>query len=146
MKLYHGSKHKITSLEKRQAAKGSMNVPEKELLNGIYLTPDFGFAVAMAARPENSTTTLDNGEHKMTFEKPELFKPEEDIFIYTIDTSNISDENLKYVDELQYVILGVDQINVPEPDVLKSKEVLKYYEVTNWKENNREISQPFKLR
>jgi hypothetical protein len=146
MKLYHGSKHKIDHLEKRQAVKGEVDVPEEELLNGIYLTPDYGFAIAMAARPENSSTTLDNGEHKMTFEKPELFKPEENIFIYTIDTSGIPDENLKYIDALQYVVLGIDQIPVSEPEILKAKEVLKYYEITNWKENNQEISQSFKLR
>ena len=79
MKLYHGSKYKLDRLESRQAGKGDVEVPENELLDGIYLTPDYGFAVAMAARPENSVTTIDNNEHKITFEKPELFKPERDM-------------------------------------------------------------------
>ena len=124
-------------------------MPQDELLNGIYLTPDYGFAVAMASRPENSTTYIDDKEHKITFEKPELFKPEEDIFIYTFDSENIPEENLKSVDKLQYVVLGMNRLVPIETEATNARKVLKYYELANWRETGRlsgEISDELKFR
>ncbi len=51
MKLYHGSKVKSKQLERKQAQKGESGVLEDELLNAIYLTPDYGRAVAMGSFP-----------------------------------------------------------------------------------------------
>lgn len=141
MKLYHGSKHKIDTLESRQAKNNDVAVPEKELLDGIYFTPDYGFALAIAAtRAENSGITINNGEHKITLGRPDLFKPDEDVFIYSIDSDQIPEENLEYVDELQYVVLGISQIKPSETEIVKARKVLDYYELTNWKENDKEVS------
>lgn len=148
MKLYHGSKNKIEYLEKRQAQKGSVDVPRDELLDAIYLTPDYGFAVAMAARPDGETV-IDDAKHTITFEKPELFNPEEDVFIYSIESEEFSGENLKYVDGLQYAITGIDRIPFSSSETIKARKLLDYYELTNWKENNEpknEIGHVFKIR
>lgn len=148
MKLYHGSKNKIEYLEKRQAQKGSVDVPRDELLDAIYLTPDYGFAVAMAARP-NGESKIDDIEHKITFEKPELFNPEENVFIYTIDSEAFPTENIKHVDDLQYAIIGINRISFSSSEIIKARKLLDYYELTNWKESNEsnnEISRAFKIR
>ncbi|MBU0613190.1 hypothetical protein KKB10_04185 [Patescibacteria group bacterium] len=54
MKLYHGSKNSnLKTIRKQQAGAGEgIDVPKDELLEAIYLTPDYGFALACAARPD----------------------------------------------------------------------------------------------
>ncbi len=149
MKLYHGSKQRLDRIESRHANKGDVEVPEDELLNGIYLTPNYGFAVAMAIRPENSSISIDEKKAQITFEKPELFQPAEDIFIYTFDSTHIPAENLKYVDEFQLVVLGMDALIPEEVSEAKASKVLDYYELTNWKQNNeptQESRNEFKLK
>ena len=129
--LYHGSKALVDEIGKRQAMSNG-DVPHDEVLNGIYLTPDLGFAVAMAARPENSSTTIDDRAHKITFEKPELFDPEKEIFIYGFDTDDIPKENLRFVDELQYVVLGKESLIPKTVEREKAEKILEFYELTNW--------------
>ena len=146
MKLYHGSKALISSLKPQQAQRGEVDVPEQELLNAVYLTPSYEFALAMASRPENSVTHIDG--RQITFEKPEYFKPDEDIYIYTVDSNTIPEQNLKSIDELQYAITGLDEVPILELKKTKSRELLEFYELTNWSEDlepKREISRPFKL-
>lgn len=146
MILYHGSSHRLTSLERRQAQQGEgMNVPEKELLNAIYLTPDYGFAIAMGSMPEGAANINDE-KKTIEFENPYLFNPEKEVFVYEVDTSNIPTENLVEVDERQYAVINTDEIKPSSIQELKAREILKYYELTNWKEGDEEQNSEIKLR
>lgn len=133
MILYHGSRHRIDRLEARQAqAADGLTVPEGELLKAIYFTPDRGFAIAMGARPDGRTDINDEG-HKISFENPDLFDPEQEIFLYSIDTESLPGGRIEQIDERQYAVLGVESITPTEIEELQAKEVEKYYELTNWK-------------
>ena len=126
MKLYHGSKSDFTSVLKSQATKAdNIKVPEKELMNAIYLTPDYGFALACAARPIG-VTKIDNENKSITFENPDLFDPEKEVFVYEIDVENISKENIVEVDDHQYAIVGINELNVANKFSHKAKDVQNY--------------------
>ncbi len=92
----------------------------------------------MAARPEGGTT-LDEKNHTVTFEKPELFNPEEDLYIYVFDSENIPAQNLTHVDELQYVVTGINHLSFDNIEAIKARKILEYYELKNWQEN-KELS------
>ena len=134
MKLYHGSPKNLTEIKKSQASKGkSPNVPKDELLNAIYLTPDYGFALACAARPKG-TTDIDEETKSITFENPKLFEPQKTVYVYTVETENIPKENIIKVDDLQYAIIGIDNIELSDKNTHKAIDVQNYYELKNWKE------------
>ena len=80
MKLYHGSKKLISSLQPYQAQKGESDVPSDELLNAIYLTPSYEFALAMASRPDGETE-INEKAHTIKFDNPDLFNPDEIVYI-----------------------------------------------------------------
>jgi len=151
MKLYHGSKTRLDYLESRQASRGNVEVPADELLQGIYLSSDYAVAVAMAARPENSVTEINDETHEVTFEHPESFRPDEDIFIYEFDSENISVGNLKKLehDSWQYVVTDIDQLIPENIETAKARKVMEYYTLINWREDteeNREISHEVRLK
>ena len=146
MKLYHGSKNNFASIRKNQAGKAdNIEVPENELLNAIYLTPDYGFALACAARPEG-VTNIDGENKTITFENPDLFDPEEEVFVYEVDTEHIPKEKVIEVDDHQYAIVDIDELEVSGKFTHKAKDVQNYYELKNWKEKPKEISPEFKWR
>jgi hypothetical protein len=137
MILYHGSKELLKSLKPHQAVSKDPNqVPKDELLNAIYLTNDFKFALAMGARPEG-ITQIDN--NKIRFEHPELFDPECSVYIYEFDTSDIPAENLRPIDSKQFTVNGVKSLTPKNFRKLKAEELLKYYELTNWKKPETEV-------
>ncbi len=137
MILYHGSKGLLKSLTPHQArSKDPNQVPKDELLNAIYLTNEFKFALAMGARPEG-ITQIDN--NKIRFEHPELFDPECIVYIYEFDTSDIPAENLSPIDSKQFAVNGVERLVPKSYQKLKAKELLKYYELTNWKNPETEV-------
>ena len=116
MLLYHGSKNRLDVLTPQQAAAGEgVEVPEGELLNAIYLTPDIGFAVACAARPEGVTHI--NDDHSIEFENPEGFNPDQDIFIYTVDTNDLPKESITEVDERQIADRKSTRLNSSHTDI-----------------------------
>jgi hypothetical protein len=132
MLLYHGSKQLLTELKPQQAAsKDPGAVPADELLHAIYFTPEFKFTLAMGARPEG-VTNIDND--KITFENPELFDTNEEIYVYEITSSEIPAANLKKVDNRQYAVIGLENLKGLAYKVYRAGELLKYYELTNWKE------------
>lgn len=146
MKLYHGSKNNFASIRKSQAGKAdNIEVPENELLNAIYLTPDYGFALACAARP-NGVTNIDGETKSITFENPELFDAEMDVFVYEVDVENIPKDKIIKVDDGQYAIVDTDELKVLNTFPHKAKEVQNYYELKNWKEKPQEIKMEFKMR
>lgn len=146
MQFYHGSKNSFSTIAKKQASKAEhIDVPEKELLNAIYLTPDYGFALACAARPEG-VTDIDDENKLITFEDPEKFDPEEKVFVYEIDLKNIPEKNIIKIDERQYAIVGVDELKVVKKNSHNAKDIEKFYELKNWKEKPREFRPEFRMR
>jgi hypothetical protein len=129
MKLYHGSRQRLDALEKRQATAGAgVDVPEGELRNAVYLTPNYDFAVACAARPDG-VTDIDDEARTIRFEHSAQFDPEMPIYIYEFESDVIPAERLEQIDPNQYVYSGpvpLVPINVTE---LKAKEVLEHYKL-----------------
>lgn len=146
MILYHGSPHKIDRLEKRRAgAAGNVEVPEGELLDAIYFTPDYGFAVACAARPEG-VTQIDGEEKTIKFEHPGSFDPEQEIFIYRVDSEKIPAENLEQVDDHQYAVVGLEKITPEFVEHKKAGEVLNYYKIIDWEPKEGAEEKPIENR
>jgi len=97
MKLYHASQHKFEKIERRQASMVEGNtVPERELQNKIYLTPDLGFAIAMAAGPDGMTSLV-NGT--VSFEYYEQFDPGRTVYVYEVDAASLPPALLEKVDD-----------------------------------------------
>ena len=121
-----------------------ISVPQDELLNGIYLTPDLGFAIAIASMP-NGVANIDEEKKTIEFENPDLFDPQKEIFIYSFDSEKIPG-NIKRVDEQQYVVLDADEI-IPESSIsYLAKEVSKYYRIVGAEGLQDEIQSEVKLR
>lgn len=127
--LYHGSKYKFSELKSHQAEfRGEEEVPEGELLDAIYLTPDYYSALAIAASPEGVARIEEkDGERTIQFEHPELFDPEQEIYIYSVNSDNIPQEYLRKIDDNQYAIVGLDSISTDSCEVKRAGEVFKYY-------------------
>jgi hypothetical protein len=141
--LFHGSPYKIESLKRNQATAGEgVAVPEGELRNAIYLTPDYGFALAMAVSATiEGLADIDDEKRIIKFEDPKLFNPETDIFIYKINTDGIAEKLIERVDERQ-VALHVDEITPVAVETIKAKELLKYYQVFGLENEGKEGKQP----
>jgi len=147
MKLYHGSSHKFNKIPKSQAqAGGGLDVPASELQNGIYLTPKYEFALAVAGMPNGAMHT-DEVARSIQYEKPELFDPEKEVYVYEVDSERIPSEgNLVTVDDLQYVVLGVDELAPSHMTIHKAGEVEQYYELKNWRRAESDIGDEMRLR
>lgn len=146
MILYHGSSRKLSTIKKSQARAGEgISVPEGELLDAIYLTPDLGFAIAVAAMPEGETN-IDYEDRTIEFEKPELFDPEKEIFVYEVDADKTLKKRLSQIDEKQYAIVDLNEIRPDAVRRFRAAEVMKYYELTNWKKEGREIGGDVKFK
>lgn len=127
--LYHGSKVKLSELKSHQAeSRAEELVPEGELLNAIYLTPDYITALAMAARPEGVTSMEEkDGERTIQFEHPELFSPEQEIYIYSVNTDSIPQGHLRKIDDNQYAIVESQGIPMDSYEIRKAGDVFQYY-------------------
>lgn len=132
MKLYHASKHQFDVLIRKQASHPeaeAFSVPEGELQNKIYLTPSLGFAIAMAAGPDGVTSLVDG---KISFENQQAFDPELAVYVYEVDSKNISPELLEEIDEEQYAV-DMDELIPEHVENYIAEDVFKYYELTPWK-------------
>ncbi len=145
MKLYHGSPNNFSEVRKSQAQQGEgLDVPKDELLDAIYLTTKFEFALAVAAMPEGAAN-IDDITHTIEFESPQLFDPEKEVYVYEFESSLIPPENLKFVDDLQYAVVGLNELRPERQTRHKAGDVSKYYELKNWKPENREMHPGFRL-
>ncbi len=126
MYLYHGSKQLFEKL-KKQKAQAPPGRPPEEALDAIYLTPDFLFALACAARPPG-TSNIDLTERTICFKNPDQFEPEETIYIYFVDPTKISEDKKIYIDPWQVAVIE-DEITPDKVKTYKSGDLLKHYRV-----------------
>jgi hypothetical protein len=139
MTLYHGSQHNFSAVRKSQAQAGEgIKVPDGELLEAIYLTPSYEFALAIAAMPDGAAN-IDYEAKTIEFENLDSFDPEQEVYIYEFDESKILPENLRKVDELQYAVVGMDELVPDHQSVHKAGELKQYFEI---KEGKREKEVP----
>ncbi len=135
MKLYHGSPDNIEVIKRSQARAGEgVTVPEDELLDAIYLTADYEYALVMASMPEGRVD-IDDKAHMIELENPDLFDPEKKVYIYEIDSETIPQENLKEVGEdgLQFAVLNMSELKPTNKHEHKAGDVEQSYEFKNWK-------------
>lgn len=146
MKLYHGSPVNFSTVRKSQAQQGvGLDVPKDELLDAIYLTSRFEFALAVASMPEGAAH-IDDENKTIEFENPSLFEPDKDVYIYEFDTDAIPPENLQPVDKKQYAVVGINELKPTLRSVHKAGELTKYYTLKNWKPETGEPSAKSKPR
>lgn len=124
MYLYHGSKQLFSKLRKRKAHAPPGRPPE-EALEAIYLTPDFLFALACAARPPG-TSNIDLIKRLISFDNPDQFEPDETVYVYFVDPTKISDDKKIYIDPWQLAVTE-DEIIPDKVETYKSADLWKYY-------------------
>ncbi|NMC51797.1 hypothetical protein GYA54_03665 [Candidatus Kuenenbacteria bacterium] len=130
MKFYHGSRNgNLNTIKKQQAAAAEgLVVPEDELLNAIYLTPRYDYALAMAARPEG-VTHIDTKNNIIEFEHPELFDPEKEVYIYEVEVPEVE---ARQIDDLQWVVENREEVGLVNKSPHKAGEIEQYYRLKNW--------------
>lgn len=128
MYLYHGSK-KLFSKLKKQKAHAPQGRPPEEALEAIYLTPDFLFALACAARPPG-TSNIGLTKRLISFDNPDQFEPDETVYIYFVDLTKISDDKKIYIDPWQIAVTE-DEITPDKVETYKSADLLKYYRLVD---------------
>ncbi|MDE0481481.1 MAG: hypothetical protein OXI67_02765 [Candidatus Poribacteria bacterium] len=124
MYLYHGSKQSFPKLKKRKAHAPPGRPPE-EALEAIYLTPDFLFALACAARPPG-VSNIDITNRTICFENPDQFEPDETIYIYFVDPTKIPEDKKIEIDPWQ-VAVTEDEIIPDKIETHKSGDLFNYY-------------------
>lgn len=138
MYLYHGSKQSFPKLRKRKAI-APPGRPAEEALEAIYLTPDFLFAMACAARPPG-TSNIDITNRTICFQYPDQFEPNETIYIYFVDATKISKDKKIDIDPWQVAVIE-DEITPEKVETYKSGDLLKHYRVIdNWIEPDEDKS------
>ncbi len=130
MKLYHGSKYKFDSIKRRQAKSGDgVVVPEEELQNAIYFSPNYVFALAMCSMPKGlSNVDWDNMTIKTEF--LEKFNPDMPVYIYEVDSEKIPSDKITILDDMQ-TMADIDEIKYDSIVETTASEVLKYYKLLN---------------
>ena len=128
MYLYHGSKKLFPKLKKRKAHAPQGRPPE-EALEAIYLTPDFLFALACAARPPG-TANIDLKKRLISFDNPDQFEPDETVYIYFVDLAKILDDKKIYIDPWQIAVTEAE-ITPDKVETYKSGDLWKYYRLVD---------------
>lgn len=129
MYLYHGSKQLFSKLKKRKA-QAPPGRPAEEALEAIYLTPDFLFALACAARPPG-VSNIDLTKRIIRFQNPDQFEPNETIYIYFVDPTKMPEDKKIYIDPWQ-VAITEDEITPDKVETYKSGDLLTHYRTEEW--------------
>jgi hypothetical protein len=149
MILYHGSQNKFDVLKRNQAEKGDdIVVPESELQDAIYLSPNRAFALAMCSMPKG-LTHVDHDKMTIETEFPESFDPNMKIYVYAIDSEKIPKEQLEFLTDGMQVVCHTDELQYESVEELTASEVLNYYKLLNYENPEgvkAEIKSEFKLR
>ena len=122
--LYHGSKRLYPKLKKRKSNAPPGRPPE-EALEAIYLTPDFLFALACAARPPG-TSNIDLTKRTISFDNPDQFEPDETIYVYYVDPTKIAEDKKIFIDPWQ-VAVTLSEITPDKVETYKSGDLFKHY-------------------
>lgn len=122
--LYHGSKQLFAKLKKQKALAPPGRPPE-EALEAIYLTPDFLFALACAARPAG-TSNIDLTERTISFDNPDQFNPDETVYIYYVDPMRIPEDEKIYIDSYQ-VAVTLNEIAPDKVETYESGDLFQHY-------------------
>jgi len=101
-------------------------------LEAIYLTPDYAYALIMAAKP-NGSTRIDTDNKTVAFENPNLFDSQRKIYVYEVD---VAEEEARKIDGLQYVVENIDEIKPVHKFIHKAGDIEKYYKIEKWKKEN----------
>ena len=129
MKLYHASKHTFAVLKRNQVeVPDDVVVPDAELQNKIYLTPDIGFAIALAAGPSGMTSLKDGC---ISFENFVQFDPECPVYVYVVESDSIPADLIQTVDGEQ-VAVDLDELKPDTVQEFLAKDVFGYYKLTDW--------------
>lgn len=129
MILYHASRSKFDSIKRSQASQApGMVVPAGELQNKIYLTPNLGFALAMAAGPSGITSIHDGA---ISFERADEFNPEDTIYVYECDSAVFPQDKLEYIDADQWA-LDQDEVVPTRITEYKAGDVFNYYSLVDF--------------
>jgi hypothetical protein len=126
MNLYHGSTKKLSKLKRRQAW-APPGRPLEEGLCAIYLTSDFARALLHGAEPEG-IADIDFRKRTVHFENPDKFDPEQIVYIYIVDSSKISFDKQKQINNKQ-VVVDLDEIVPDRVETHKASEIYQYYKV-----------------
>ena len=124
MYWYHGSNRLFTVLRRRRPAL-MLGVPKEEVLNMIYLTPDFAFALVMAARPEGITDVYNN-RRLVRFENPDSIEPKREVYIYFVNPDRIPDSKKIWIDEWQ-IAADLDKLKPDRVEKREAGELWQYY-------------------
>ena len=107
-------------------------MPENELQNVIYFSPNPGFALAMAAGPKG-ITSIKGG--KISFENAADFESDGVVYLYQIDSATVSLNLLAKIDSDQYA-LDMDEIVSEQIEIHRADEVFEHYELEQWTHPN----------
>ena len=124
--LYHGSEKKLDVLKRHQAW-APLGAPAGDSLDMVYFTPDFAFALVIAAGPEG-INEVNYHERTVRFENPDKFDPEKEVYIYMVDPSKIPDDKKIWVDKWQ-VAVDLDEIAPDKVKRHRAGEILRYYSI-----------------
>lgn len=125
---YHGSRWLFAKIERRHPVDFDGN-PKDGGFKAIYLSFDFGTALAFAARPEG-VSHIDHENRLIYFENPQLFEPEREIYIYQIDIDAIPEERIMRISKWQVAVF--DEIIPVKIEKYKAGEVTKYYHIMEY--------------
>ena len=120
---YHGSRRLFSRIEKRHPVTPDGN-PKDEGFEAVYLTWDFGTALAFAAQPPG-IGWIDCAKRTVRWEYPDSFDPEDEVYVYFVDLSQVPEEKVVRIDEWQVAVF--DEIEPVKMEKHKAGEVLKFY-------------------
>jgi hypothetical protein len=127
--FYHGSPKKLELLTSQKAS-APEGRPEAESLEAIYLSPDFSFSLICGIRPANGKSggviMVDHGDKIVECDDLSYFNPNQIVYIYTLDLSDIPDEKIVKIDKFQMALL-LDSIKPVKCEERKAGEILRWY-------------------
>ena len=101
---YHGSRWLFSKIERRHPVTPD-GKPKDGGFEAVYLTVDFGTALAFAARPQGRGW-IDFPKRTLRLEYPDSFDPDAEVYIYFVDLSTMPEEKILRIDEWQVAVFG----------------------------------------
>ena len=89
---------------------------------------------------------IDHEAKTIEFENLDSFNPENEVYVYEFDEGKIPPENLRKVDELQYAVVGMNELVPEHQSIHKAGELTKYFEIKEGKRENDEPGSEMRFR